>query len=486
MNIPGDEFYTLLNAALKARGEETLQRALYHALREAILCGRLHAGSRLPGSRMLAQQLSLSRNTVNAALEQLTLEGYLLRNRQGTRVAQLAQRTLVQALPDSAVALGSRVASLPAPVPRDTPVPAFTPGTPAINYFPLPLWRRLYDRVLREEGCALLGYGDPAGEPSLRAAIARHLALSRGIDSDASQIVMTEGALEGVNLCTMLLSEPGSVAWVEDPGYGGAKSAFAKAGLVMTGMPVDDEGMFWKGLDTPSPALIFTSPSHQFPYGSVLSARRRLALLDLARQHNAWIIEDDYDSEFRYSGEPVPAMLGMVNNAPVVYLGTFSKTLFPSLRMGFMVLPPALAKAARPAIGALLRGGHRAEQRTLALFIEEGHYARHLAAMRRLYRKRYRQLREALSAELHTPHRILAGEGGMHLTLAIDGIDDQKVVEQARAFQLAPAALSGYYLEPKQGQTGLVLGYGNTSASQFVSGIRRIQALITQQQDGKG
>ncbi|EOV3155570.1 MULTISPECIES: PLP-dependent aminotransferase family protein [Enterobacter cloacae complex] len=486
MNIPGDEFYTLLNAALKARGEETLQRALYHALREAILCGRLHAGSRLPGSRLLAQQLSLSRNTVNAALEQLTLEGYLLRNRQGTRVAQLAQRTLVQALPDSAVALGSRVASLPAPVPRDTPVPAFTPGTPAINYFPLPLWRRLYDRVLREEGSALLGYGDPAGEPSLRAAIARHLALSRGIDCDASQIVMTEGALEGVNLCTMLLSEPGSVAWVEDPGYGGAKSAFAKAGLVMTGMPVDDEGMFWEGLDTPSPALIFTSPSHQFPYGSVLSARRRLALLDLARQHNAWIIEDDYDSEFRYSGEPVPAMLGMVNNAPVVYLGTFSKTLFPSLRMGFMVLPPALAKAARPAIGALLRGGHRAEQRTLALFIEEGHYARHLAAMRRLYRKRYRQLREVLSAELHIPHRILAGEGGMHLTLSIDGIDDQKVVEQARAFQLAPAALSGYYLEPKQGQTGLVLGYGNTSASQFVSGIRRIQALITQQQDGKG
>ena len=485
MNIPGDEFYTLLNAALKARGEETLQRALYHALREAILCGKLHAGSRLPGSRMLAQQLSLSRNTVNAALEQLTLEGYLLRNRQGTRVAQLAQRTLVQALPDSAVALGSRVASLPAPVPRDTPVPAFTPGTPAINYFPLPLWRRLYDRVLREEGSALLGYGDPAGEPSLRAAIARHLALSRGIDCDASQIVMTEGALEGVNLCTMLLSEPGSVAWVEDPGYGGAKSAFAKAGLVMTGMPVDDEGMFWEGLDTPSPALIFTSPSHQFPYGSVLSARRRLALLDLARQHNAWIIEDDYDSEFRYSGEPVPAMLGMVNNAPVVYLGTFSKTLFPSLRMGFMVLPPALAKAARPAIGALLRGGHRAEQRTLALFIEEGHYARHLAAMRRLYRKRYRQLREVLSAELHIPHRILAGEGGMHLTLSIDGIDDQKVVEQARAFQLAPAALSGYYLEPKQGQTGLVLGYGNTSASQFVSGIRRIQALITQQ-DGKG
>ncbi|MGM8511097.1 PLP-dependent aminotransferase family protein [Enterobacter hormaechei subsp. hoffmannii] len=456
MNIPGDELYTLLHAALKKRGEETLQRALYLALREAILCGRLRSGSHLPGSRTLAQQISVSRNTVNAALDQLTLEGYLLRSRQGTRVGQFTPRTLARTLPDPDVRLTKRVALLPAPVPRDTPVMAFTPGTPAINYFPLPLWRRLYDRVLREEGSALLGYGDPAGEPTLRAAIARHLALSRGIDCDASQIVITEGALEGVNLCTMLLSEPGDVAWVENPGYSGAKSAFVKTGLAMTGIPVDDEGMCWEGLCAPSPTLIFTSPSHQFPYGSVLSARRRLALL------------------------------GMVNNAPVVYLGTFSKTLFPSLRMGFMVLPPALAKAARPAIGSLLRGGHRAEQRTLALFIEEGHYARHLAAMRRLYRKRYRQLREVLSAELHTPHRVLAGEGGMHLALAIDGIDDQRLVEQARAFQLAPAALSGYYLETTQGQTGLVLGYGNTSASQFAPGIRRLQALITQQRGGKG
>lgn len=334
MNIPGDELYTLLHAALKKRGEETLQRALYLALREAILCGRLRSGSHLPGSRTLAQQISVSRNTVNAALDQLTLEGYLLRSRQGTRVGQFAPRTITRTLPDPDVRLTKRVALLPAPVPRDTPVMVFTPGTPAINYFPLPLWRRLYDRVLREEGSTLLGYGDPAGEPTLRAAVARHLALSRGIDCDASQIVITEGALEGVNLCTMLLSEPGDVAWVENPGYSGAKSAFVKTGLAMTGISVDDEGMCWEGLSAPSPTLIFTSPSHQFPCGSVLSARRRLALLELARQHSAWIIEDDYDSEFRYTGEPVPAMLGMVNNAPVVYLGTFSKTLFPSLRMG--------------------------------------------------------------------------------------------------------------------------------------------------------
>ena len=168
MNIPGDEFYALLNTALKTREEESLQRTLYLALREMILQERLQAESRLPGSRVIAQQLSVSRNTVNAALEQLTLEGYLLRSRQGTRVAQLARRARQQALPELAVSLAKRVARLPAPTPRDTPVPAFTPGTPAINYFPLPLWRRLFDRVLREEGSALLGYGDPAGEPSLR------------------------------------------------------------------------------------------------------------------------------------------------------------------------------------------------------------------------------------------------------------------------------------------------------------------------------
>jgi len=486
MNIPDEAFYGLLVRALQQRDAETLQRTLYHALRDAMLDGSLQAHSRLPGSRTIARRLMVSRNTINAVLEQLATEGYLLRDRLGSHVAQLPAATEVVSLPVADITLPARLLQLPPGPRRDSPALAFTPGTPAVNYFPLPLWRRLLDRVLREEGSALLGYGDSAGEWPLRAAIARHLALSRGIHCDASQVVITEGALEGLNLCTHLLSEPGDVAWLEDPGYFGARSAFLTAGLRIKAMAIDDEGMVFPDNAPEVPRLIFTSPSHQYPTGKLLSASRRLALLTFASAQGAWIIEDDYDSEFRYSGEPIPAMLGMVKNAPVVYLGTFSKTLFPSLRIGFMVMPQALAKAAEPAIRSLLRGGHRTEQRALAGFIEEGHYARHLAAMRRLYRKRQTQLRDALAQALDVPHCIHGGEGGLHLTVEIAGIDDVRVAELARQYQLAPAALSRFYLNPAIGKTGLVLGYGNTSASQFAPAIRALNRLITQTRRGQG
>ncbi|MEO3989694.1 MocR-like pyridoxine biosynthesis transcription factor PdxR [Pseudocitrobacter cyperus] len=478
MNIPDDPFFVLLERALQSRGSQTRQRALYDTLREAILQGQLQAQSRFPGSRVIAQRLAVSRNTVNGALEQLALEGYLLRDRQGSRVALLPRPETTTTSLTLPASLAGRFRQLPPATPRESPPMLFTPGTPAINYFPLPLWRRLLDRTLREEGSLLLGYGDSAGEWSLREAIARHLALSRGIDCDASQVVITEGALEGINLCTQLLSEPGQLAWVEEPGYFGAKSAFLAAGLQLEGIPVDAEGMQFSAASS-RPRLIFTSPSHQYPLGSVLSAARRLALLESAQRTGAWIIEDDYDSEFRYSGEPIPAMRGMVRDAPVVYLGTFSKTLFPSLRLGFMVLPTSLVRAAQPAIQALLRGGHRAEQRALAAFIEEGHYARHLAAMRRLYRKRQAQLREALAKELPFPHQVLAGEGGLHLTVLIDGIDDVALVKLARQQQISPAALSQFYLTEEHRRTGLVLGYGNTSASRFIPAIRTLQRIMT-------
>ncbi|PJG81755.1 DNA-binding protein, partial [Klebsiella pneumoniae] len=242
MNIPDEGFFTLLTQGMRNRTVETLQRALYHTLRDAILQGTLTARCRLPGSRVMAERLHLSRNTVNAALEQLALEGYLTRSRQGTQVAPLAScRQEAGQMPP--VVLPERLQRLPAAMRRDSPTLAFTPGMPAVNYFPLPLWRRLMDNVLCEDGSALLGYGEAAGDPLLREAIARHLALSRGIRCDIRQIVITEGALEGVNLCASLLTNPGDSVWLEEPGYLGARSGFQRAGLRVRGMAVDDEGM---------------------------------------------------------------------------------------------------------------------------------------------------------------------------------------------------------------------------------------------------
>lgn len=475
MNIPEEGLYALLRRALEERASLTRQRALYVALRDAVRQGMLKPGSLLPGSRVLAERLHISRNTVNAALEQLAVEGYVLRDRQGTRVAKLA--TVGRTDPAPSVTLAQRVQQLPGGAFRHSPALALTPGIPAANYFPLAVWRRLAERVWRDEGSLLLNYGESAGEWRLRVAIARHLAISRGIDCDAEQIVITEGAQEALMLCVHLLSDVGDHAWVEEPGYGGAKSAFLAAGLEVAAMPIDDEGMVLNPAARP-PRMIYTSPSHQYPLGKVMSAARRLALLDYARQVGSWIVEDDYDSEFRYPGEPIPAMSGMVANPPVVYLGTFSKTLFPSLRIGFMVMPPALAQAAGPAIGSLLRGGHRAEQLTLARFIEDGHYARHLAAMRRLYRKRQAHLLEAVRNELHVAHQVYGGGGGLHLTLAIPGIDDEAVVHAARQRQLAPHALSRFWLHKSAASSGLVLGYGNTSASRFTAAVRTLNQLI--------
>ncbi len=481
MNIPDDALQALLRPALAERNGLTRQRVLYVALRDAILNGTLKAHSLLPGSRVLAKTLAVSRNTVNAALEQLAIEGFVQRERQGTRVLMLASAPAVQNTP--VVSLAQRVQTLPHGVTRNSPVLAFTPGLPAVNYFPMATWRRLSERVWRDGGSALLGYGDSAGELRLRTAIARHLALARGIHCEVEQIVITEGAQDALMLCIHLLCDPGDMAWVEEPGYNGAKSAFLAAGLQVKGIPVDEEGMTLAAMETP-PRIIYTSPSHQYPLGYVMSAARRLQILDAAIRAGSWIIEDDYDSEFRYLGDPVPAMLGMTPDPPVVYLGTFSKTLFPSLRIGFMVMPPALAHAAAPVINSLLRGGHRSEQLTLANFIEDGHYARHLAAMRRLYRKRQMQLREALQTVLSLEHRVLGGDGGLHLTLSVPGINDLDVVREARAFGLAPHALSRFYLQPTAASSGLVLGYGNTSASLFPGSVRTLARLITRSQIG--
>ncbi|MBY4828525.1 PLP-dependent aminotransferase family protein, partial [Burkholderia contaminans] len=356
----------------------------------------------------------------------------------------------------------------------------FRPGVPALTHFPADAWRHAIDRALRRAGRDLLGYGDPLGEPALRESIARHLAVTRGVRCDPEQIVITEGAQGAIALCAQLLTNPGDTVWVEEPGYRGARTAMQAADLDVVPMPVDAEGLRTEEDDwrARTPRLVYTTPSNQFPTGAVLSISRRLALIDAARRHRAWIVEDDYDSEFRHTGEPIGAMHGLAPDSPVVYLGSFSKTMFPALRIGFLVLPDALLAAVRPVLPEMLRGGTRHVQLALADFIETGEYGRHLGRMRRLYRDRRRLLLAALDGNLSVPHQIEGGPCGLHLALRLPArYRDRAIVDAARAHGIGPFPLSGFSIDAGSAGNGLVLGFGNTSADAFEPMLRMLSAI---------
>ena len=479
--LPATIHPLLETALVRGHGAAPLQRQLFHRLRHAILEGKLPPGGLLPGSRMLAQTLGISRNTVTAVYEQLTAEGFLRPDRQGTKIALLAQQT-ERCAPRPEPCTAQRLSQMHGCA-RQTDATArpLRPGIPALSHFPMAAWRQALDRAWRRSGPATLGYGDPTGELALRTTIAHYLAISRGVRCNAEQVIITEGAQEALSLCVRLLTNPGDIAWVEDPGYRGARAALQGGDLRMIPKRVDAEGLACTALDWQGavPRLIYTTPSHQYPVGAVLTVARRLALIDAARNHGAWIIEDDYDSEFRHSGEPVGAMQGLVEAAPVLYVGTFSKTMFPSLRLGFLVLPEELLAPVRRPLAEMLRGGHRHEQLAMADFIESGQFSRHLGRMKRLYRDRQHALRAALHTYLRVPHQIEGGHSGLHLTVRLPPeYPDQKIVEAAQAHGMAPQALSGFMMQAQPGDNGLVLGYGNTSAELFEPLVRRLAQLM--------
>ncbi|MCZ8408052.1 PLP-dependent aminotransferase family protein [Achromobacter dolens] len=488
----------LLSSPLaRGPGAPPRQRQLIQRLKQAILAGQLPAGGKLPASRVLADELDISRNTVLIAYEQLTAEGYVIADRQGTRVAPLstaaasaARQAVRQAAAQAAGQSGtadapalrtatrlSRIVSTRAPNDGSLPL---TPGTPALTQFPINAWRRAQDRALQAAPAATLGYGPPVGEPALREAIAQYLRVSRGVHCDASRIVITEGAQGALALCVQLLTNPGATAWLEEPGYRGAKSAFHAGDLNVVAMRVDADGVAITDEDwrTRPPRLIQTTPTHQYPTGAVLSLARRLDLLERARRAGAWIIEDDYDSEFRHQGEPIAAMQGLLPDAPVLYVGTFSKTMFPALRLGFLVLPQSIAGPAMPSITEMLRGGHRLEQLTMAAFIDNGQFSRHLGRMRRLYRDRQAALRDALARHLGIDHEVLGGHSGLHLTVRLPpDVPDRAIVEQARRLGMNPNALSTFAINPRPQDNGPVIGYGNTSADRFPALVRQLGKL---------
>ncbi|MCE3263415.1 MAG: PLP-dependent aminotransferase family protein [Pseudoduganella sp.] len=460
------------------------QRLLHECLRAAIRDGTLAPGTRLVATRALAAELGVARNTVLYAYEQLASEGYVATDRSGTVVAALACQRPRQAstvLPYRG--LSQRVQNL-----RNRTVSAalgtpFVPGVPDLPSFPIGLWRRMLERAWRTLPMEKLNYGDPCGEPVLREAIADYLRASRGVVCEPAQVFITDGSQSSLDLCGRACADAGETLWMENPGYGGAMAAFRAASLKLEPIDVDLDGIAprpedWK--ERP-PRLIYTTPSHQYPTGTVLSLARRIALIEGARACGALIIEDDYDSEFRHDGPPLASMQGLQPDAPVLYCGTFSKTMFPGLRIGYLVVPPWLVQPLAAMRQQSASRGRAADQLALAEFLRSGQFALHLRRMRRLYRER----RDALAAALHTHLGSIASvEGasaGMHLSLRWHDprLSDVEISRRARETEdIVANALSVHAVAGSSNWQGLALGYGQVAPAQIDGLVRRLASVV--------
>ena len=466
---------------------------LAEAIRESILGGRFRPGERLPPTRVLANDLSLARNTILEAYEQLIAEGYLAaKHGSGTYVAP--------DLPDRAFraeAIASRIAKngdgtpprlsdfaerliageVPTAIDEELQQQAsfeFRYGTPSFDEFPIDAWRTLTKRVLDYPPKELLGYGPTEGLPQLREALARYLQRSRGVRCDASQVLVVNGSQQALDVAARVLVNPGDAVAIEEPGYRGARAVFQAMGARVVPVPCDVEGIVVDWIPEDARA-IYVTPSHQFPTGSVMSASRRLELLAKANRTGAVIIEDDYDSEFRYEGRPLAALQGLDEGGRVIYTGTLSKVLLPALRLGYMVAPPSLQPAITGAKWLTDRHVALLYQAVLALFIDEGHFERHLRRMRKVYESRRTTMLAAFDEHFGDRATITGTESGMHVLVNIQGVTDAETfMDSARKQGVGIYSARPYYLgEPPPGASFL-MGYSSVSED----GIRRGIAIL--------
>jgi GntR family transcriptional regulator / MocR family aminotransferase len=433
-----------------ARGDRTT--ALYQQIRAAVLDGRLRPGDRLPPTRELATLVRVSRGTASAAYDRLTAEGFVEgRVGAGTFVAEHVRPTSSRRAPGGAArprAAFGIPASAPPPVHERHRGADFTVGVPDPALFPLATWRRLVSAELRATRLSA-GYADPAGHAGLRAAIARHLGLARGLRAGAEDVVVVNGAQQAFDLVGRVLLEPGTVVAVEEPGYPPVRRLWASLGARIEGVPVDAEGIVVERLPARA-RLVYVTPSHQFPLGAVLSARRRTELLAWADRHDAVVVEDDYDSEFRFADRPLEPLQARDTSGRVVYVGSFSKTLLPSLRLGFLVAPASL----RPALVAAREltdwHGDPVPQAALARFIDDGLLARHVRRARKEYAARRAALLETL------PWEPLPSAAGLHIAVLVAGA--REIAARAAAQGVHVETLDRYCADTPL--DGLALGYG--------------------------
>jgi GntR family transcriptional regulator / MocR family aminotransferase len=455
-------------------GRHDLAGEIYRQLRAAIIDDRIREGDALPATRELATRLSVSRTTVMVAYDRLVGEGFAsARVGSGTFVSRNLRPGQRPRHAPRAVLRARRIwENVPDPTGMWAAVEYdFRPGIPDARLFPYEAWRRLMSRQFRRPEVGSGAYGDPAGHAGLREAIAQHVGVSRGIRAEPGDVVVTNGTQQAVDLIARVLLAPGSRVAMEDPGYGPIRRLFISLGLVVAGVPLDDEGLIVDAIP-PQTSLVYVSPSHQFPLGMSMSLRRRMALLAWANRTGGAIIEDDYDSEFRYGGRPLEPLHQLDIDGRVVYVGSFSKTMLPTLRLGFLVAPPSLHA---PLVAAkFLADWHSplAVQAAMARFIADGLFARHVRRMRTIYEGRHAQITDILTRTFADHLRVVPSFVGLHLAAlareaTVDRVDE--IVRRSSTMGVACLPLSTFASVPSR--SGLILGYGAINDLQIADGL---------------
>jgi GntR family transcriptional regulator/MocR family aminotransferase len=492
---------TLFPSISVDRGEKTpLYRQIYDWFRAAIIDGRLRPGQQIPSTRSLAAELQISRIPVVNAYEQLRTEGYLetvvgggtciarsfMDDALGSSVAKAQRRIRAPARGLAARKISLRGTEL-SRIPTHPWVPAWVPESgifkvnlPAVDSFPRNAWAALVARHSRQLQDATMTYGDAMGYLPLREAVADYLSTVRAVRCEAAQIMITTGSQQGLQIAAQVLVDAQDDVGMEEPGYPGAHFAFKSAGANVIPIPVDQAGLDVDHLirSAPNARAVYVTPSHQYPLGMTLSAGRRMHLLDWAIRSGAWIIEDDYDSEYRFGSYPIGSLQGMDADARVIYIGTFNKVMFPALRLGYVVVPKDLVAAFSGALVGAAAYPTLLYQAVLANFIREGHLARHIRRMRMLYMERRKALVGAIHSQLEGILDVVGDEAGMHVTVLLRRRVDEVAISRRVAVQgVAALPLSICYLTPPPA-VGLILGYGGASVQQIRDGVRKLKAAL--------
>lgn len=477
-----------------------LYKQLYEAVRSEIKSGRLQAGDSLPSTRTFARELDLSRNTVNHALDKLEAEGYVEKKpRSGTYVSDVLPETFTQisrppnstqniSLLDtskrsvSLSGMGQRSLQLTL---NERPQPdkrlIFHPGYPSFDLFPIDKWSQLVSRRWHSLAPDQLVYGHPAGYYPLREAVSKYLRTARGVRCEAEQVIIVSGVQQGTMLAAQALVDPNDDVFVENPGFNYMRAVFNTLGAIITSIPLDENGLDIDVLEQKkSPSMIGVTPSHQFPLGMTMGLARRLALLEYAASKDVWILEDDYDSEFRYSGEPIAALQGLDNGGRVIYTGSFSKVLFPSLRLGYLVAPPDLIPPLTRIRAVVDRCPPRIIQMVLYDFITEGYFYEHIREMRRQYKIRRRALIEALDEEFDDFFEIIKTDAGLHIVAWLPkGVNDQVISQTLDEADLVAPPLSDFS-EGSVERGALLFGYASATKTEIRDGVKSMAKVLSE------